>query len=417
MVCCPSRRSCACQGLLICTSRNRYVYEVMKLSIIPSWSLLSQKHCSVTGKEQMKNSRLQPCLSLLALLVFVHLFPISLHAQSEKEPARVATTPCPPFVMKESGELSGLSIYLWNRIAQQLDIESRIEVLSLKDVLDNVSQAKVDVGVSCLSINEERERTMDFSHSFYETHLAIAVKQRGYMNAIKRFLLSGQVLIALGELFGAAALIGGIFFLLEHKINRKLYSMKSRGGRLLEAFTIGLLFVTNGPIRYYEFRSSTARFLSAVLAIGSTLMIASITAVLASAFTLDQLRSEIKGPKDLSSVRVGTLGASTSAKYLQENGIAYRKFSNLKEMIAALDTGHLDAVVSDAAFLRYEIKRGKESGRFESLSVLPYEFEKQNYGIALPENSPHIEKLNQALLSVRGSLKWKQEVIKYLGER
>jgi polar amino acid transport system substrate-binding protein len=203
---------------------------------------------------------------------------------------------------------------------------------------------------------------------------------------------------------------------LESKSNQKLYSLKSRAGRLLESFTIGLLFITTGPIRYYEFRTAVARFLSAVLAIGSTFIIASITAILASAFTLDQLRSEIKAPGDLASVRVGALGASTAALYLQERGIAHREFSNLKSMIAALDGAQLDAVVSDAAFLRYEIKQGQENGQFEVLSVLPYEFEKQNYAIALPEDSPYIEKINQALLSVRRTLEWKREVKRYLGD-
>jgi polar amino acid transport system substrate-binding protein len=94
---------------------------------------------------------------------------------------------------------------------------------------------------------------------------------------------------------------------LEHKINDKLYSMKNKGGKLMEAFIAGLLFVTTGPIRYYEFKTLSGRTLAAFLAVGSTIMIASITALLASAFTLDQMHSEITGPQDLAKVRVGAM--------------------------------------------------------------------------------------------------------------
>lgn len=318
--------------------------------------------------------------------------------------------------MEEAGEFSGLSIFLWEQLSERLGVDYKIEKYSLEDLLDIVVTGKADFGVSCLSVNSDREKRMDFSHSYYETRLAIAIKQSSYMIRIYNFLFSSNLLIALGVISGIALFIGGIFSMLEQKINPKLFSMKSRLGKVLEAFTIGLLFVVSGPIRYYEFKTSTARLLSAVLAIASTLMIASLTAILASAFTLDHLRSEIRGPQNLRDTRVGVLGSSTSAAYLEDNGISYVAFHDLKEIIVSLDAGKLDAVVADATFLKYEIRQAKINGEFESLLVLPYEFNKQFYAIALPEGSPHMETLNQALLSVRGSPQWKQQIKFYLNE-
>jgi len=54
--------------------------------------------------------------------------------------------------MEEAGKFSGLSIYLWNQIAQKLNIEYRIEGLGLQKLLDSVSKADVDVGVSKLTL-------------------------------------------------------------------------------------------------------------------------------------------------------------------------------------------------------------------------------------------------------------------------
>jgi len=213
-----------------------------------------------------------------------------------------------------------------------------------------------------------------------------------------------------------AALIGGILYLLEHNINDKLYSMKNKGGKLMEAFIAGLLFVTSGPIKYYEFKTLSGRTIAAFLAVGSTVMIASITALLASTFTLDQMHSEISGPQDLAKVKVGVMEASTSFEYLQEQGINSRTFSDRQELLAALDDGRLDAVVGDDAVMKYTIKEAQAEGRYETLSVLPFVFEKQNYAFALPDESPHVEKLNQALLAVRETPEWKVEIVKYIGK-
>ena len=145
-------------------------------------------------------------------------------------------------------------------------------------------------------------------------------------------------------------------------------------------------------------------------------MIASITALLASAFTLDQMNSDIKGPQDLARVRVGVMEASTSFEYTQEKGLNSLTFSDRQELLAALDDGRLDAVVSDDAILKYMIKNAQAEGKYETLSVLPFVFEKQNYALALPDESPHIEKLNQMVLYVRDTPEWRMQIVKYIGK-
>jgi len=264
--------------------------------------------------------------------------------------------------MNDAGQYSGLSIFLLDNIAVKLGFEYRIEEYGLKEMLEAVTQGKADVRVSCLSITQKREEIIDLSHSFFETHLAIVVKQHGFLQSIMNFFYNKKLLIAVGIIVGVAALIGGILYLLEHNLNDTLYSMKNKGGKLMEAFIAGLLFVTSGPIRYYQFKTLTARILTAFLTLGSTIMVASMTALLASAFTLDQMNSKIKGPQDLAEIRVGTMEASTSFEYLQDKGISSRTFTDRKELLAALDDDRLDAVVSDNAILRYKIKEAQAKG-------------------------------------------------------
>ena len=360
--------------------------------------------------------RLIVSLTALFFLTLFLLMPLPLCAQPVERPIRVAARICPPFVMKDTGQYSGISIYLWNKIAENKGLEYSIEEYGLNEMLEAVVQGKADIAVSCLSMTQKREEIIDFSHPFFETNLAIAVKQQGFLHTLKNFFFNKRLLIVVGIIVGVAALIGGILYLLEHNFDNRLYSMKNKGGRLMEAFMVGLLFITSGPIRFYEFKTLSARTLSAFLAVGSTIMIAGITGLLASAFTLDQMRSTIKGTQDLANVRVGAMKASTSFEYLQEQGINSRTFNDRQKLLAALDDGRLDAVVGDDVVLKYKIKEAQAQGRYETLLVLPFVFEKQNYAFALPDESPHLEKLNQALLFVRDTQEWKLEIVKYLGK-
>jgi len=82
--------------------------------------------------------------------------------------------------------------------------------------------------------------------------------------------------------------------------------------------------------------------------------------------------------------------------------------------VTDLDAGKLDAIVSDAAFLQYRINKGKQQGRFTSLTVLPYELEAQNYAFILAENSPHRESINRTLLTVRKQAEWRTKLASYL---
>lgn len=337
-------------------------------------------------------------------------------AQPTGEPVSIAVSVCPPFVMEENGEFTGLSIFLLDEMALELDFEYVATAYTLKEMLEKVASGEVRAGATCLSITRDREESMDFTHSYYETHTAIAIRKRGYLDAIESLFSNTRILSGLGIIAAAAAAIGLFFYLLEHKINPRLYSLESRTGKVMEAFIVGLLFVTRGPIRFYEFKTSAARVVAAILAIGSTFLIAGITALLASAFTVEHFRSQIDNLQDLAQARVAALEASQSSQFLHNQGISHQTFSELPGMIAALDRGDLDAVVSDAAFLKYAIRAGKAEGRYESLAVLPYEYERQNYGFAVGENSRYVEEINLALLTIRKSREWKDEVARYFGD-
>lgn len=335
---------------------------------------------------------------------------------ANNEPLVVATYECPPFVIREpDGQWSGLSILLWEAVAAELIQPFEYRELPLEDLLEAAANRVVDVGVACVSITPEREEFVDFSHSIYETHMAIAVAESSIWTTIGNLLTDRETLFWMGMLVLVASLVGGVFYLLEHRINPKLYSRKTVAGKIVEGFILGLLFITRGPVNYYEFQTLAGRVLTVMLAVATTLFVASFTAILASAFTLDRLKSNITGPADLKGNRVGVKAAATSERYLDRMGIGYRTYDTVSEMLDALEAGTLDAVVADDPVLRYEIRSGKTGGRYTRLTVLPYQFERQNYALVLNEDPEFLEGVDRALLEVRDSDVWDEYVGRYLG--
>lgn len=335
------------------------------------------------------------------------------HAENANQ-ARVGVFECPPFVIKESdNSYSGLSILLWQKIANRLNYNYTVESYTLEELLRGVADGEIDVGVSCLSITQEREKFLDFSHSFYETHLAIAVKDKGPLVFIGNILTNRQVWIVILAILGAAAIVGAVYYLLEHKVNDKFYSLSSPSGKVLEALMLGLLSVTKGPFSYFLFTTTAGRVITVFLSIVTTFFLAGITAILASSLTIQSMRSDIKHPRDLVHKEVGAITASVSSELLHSHGVLHQTFGTIQDMLKALDSGEIEAILTDNAVLNYQLKQEKARGNYRDISILPYQFAKQNYGFALKEDNTTEEMLNQALLEVRKSQEWTQALDEY----
>lgn len=350
---------------------------------------------------------------ILVICIFLIIPFQSAYAEGSAK-VSVGVFECPPFVIKmDNNSYSGISIELLEYVAKEMDFEYDIESFTLKEMLEYVSGGELDIGASCTSITSNREKLLDFSHSFFETHLAIAIKKQGRL-AILINLFTNKIFLTFFLFFiVGACIVGGIYYLLEGDSNSKIFSTSSPVKRLIEAFILGLLFVTKGPFQYFHLKSLTGRVLTVFMAIATTFIIASITAFLASSFTLGMLRSDIQGLNDLYGKNIGAIRGSTSSSFLKRQGIHHNRYENKEDLLEALDNNKLEAIISDNAILKYMIKKGRENDRYTELSVLPYQFEKQNYGFALQNNSSYREQLNRALLNVRKSDEWKYVIDKY----
>jgi polar amino acid transport system substrate-binding protein len=330
------------------------------------------------------------------------------------QPLRVGTKQAPPFALRdpETGAWRGLSIDLWQRVADRLGVRYELVEDDLPGLLAGVRQGEVDVAVAALTVTSAREETMDFSHPFHTSGLAIGVGSRHGAGtwALARRVLSPNLAKVLGLLALVLLAAGALVWLAERRRNEDF------GGRPLAGLGSGFWWaaVTMTTVGYGDKapRTFAGRAIALVWMFASVITISGFTAAIASSLTLAGLALPVEGPDDLGRVSVATVERSTSQAYLAERGVDARAFPDIASALAAVADGEPVAVVYDRPILRWLARREHA----EAIELLPAVFERQDYAFALPPGSPWREPINRALLEEIADPAWQERVADYLGE-
>jgi len=327
-------------------------------------------------------------------------------------PLIIATRHVPPFAIRGAeGSWSGMAIDLWDRIAERLGVEFRYQDMGLAEMLDAVAEGRADAAVAALTITAEREGRVDFSHPYLTSGLGIAVAQRpsGGMGAVLKRLFSGRFLAVLAALLALLAGTGALIWLAERRHNAQFERDPAKGigsGLWWSAVTMTTVgYGDKAPV------TTLGRGIALVWMFAGIIMISGFTAAITTALTVGELTSPIKDIDDLYQAHVLTVRGSTSERFLGEQGIPHEALTSLPKALTRLADNGADAVVYDAPILRWMIA-DQHAG---VLRVLPQVLERQDYGIALPQQSPARERINTLLLEIIGGDDWSALVQRYLG--
>lgn len=352
-----------------------------------------------------------PAILLLATCAGVH--PNASAVAGADEPLRIGTREAPPFVIHESdGSWSGISILLWEEIARRLSLTYEYEEVDLDELIAGVEEGRFNIGVAPLTITVDRERRLDFTHTYFSTGLGIAVTARGGRSwtAIVRRTLSSEFLGAVTALGLLLLAIGMVIWLLERRKNPEQF-----GGGPLRGLGAGFWWsaVTMTTVGYGDKapKSVLGRLLAIIWMFAAIIMISGFTAAITSSLTVNQLESAVESADDLVHVRVGALDGSTSAQYLSARGIRHFSYSDISAGIQAVRKGAIDAMVHDAPVLLYEVRLQRGG----NVRVLPLTFEPQSYGFALPAGSELREPINRLLLEIVSGDAWSSTLARYVG--
>jgi polar amino acid transport system substrate-binding protein len=305
----------------------------------------------------------------------------------------------PPFVFEENGQLTGFSIELWQKIAGELGVQSKlIKNSNIADLLTSVGEGKADLGIAAISITSGREEKFDFSYPMFESGLQIMVMAKGNSRNTPNLLtlfFSPELL----QLFGIMVLI---VLIPAHIV---WFSERGRDGgmEISRSYFPGIFQACWWSASTLATQADSmpkaliGRIVAVIWMFTSVVFVAYFTATVTTSLTVQQLSGTIQGPSDLPGKIVATTRGSTSAKFLSDRNIQKLEFTNIDNAYESLLKGEANAVVFDSpVLLYYTSHEGKGK-----VQVVGEVFQKENYGIVFATNSPLRKPINNALLTLQ----------------
>lgn len=325
----------------------------------------------------------------------------------------IGTKVAPPFAMKdESGHWSGISIELWQHLADRLKWNYRfVEADTVPALLDGVKAGKFDAAISAISITAEREQTMDFTTSYFYAGTGVAVQSDRISNwmPVIRSLTSWSFVQAALTLLALAVGAGILIWLFERKANDGFSGSAVRG--LSSGVWWSTHTMTQRAAGGIVPMTLPGRIIAMIWMVTSVIAIAVFTAGITSTLTTKRLHGMVNSVADLSSIKVGVPVGTSSETGLSRLRIVHSVWPSPQDGLKALRAGKIDALVYDRPLLAWMIRQQGLS----SVDLTDLMLEPQRYAIALHANSPLRKRLNVAMLEVVESDWWRDTLFRYLG--
>lgn len=301
--------------------------------------------------------RMRRLIGVVVLLAAFVGLPVAGLALAQTREVSVAVRNLAPFVMTQDNQRTGFTIELWEEIAKRQQWSTKyVDAENVTAQLNDVAERRADVGAGAISITSERMQRFDFSQPILGAGLQIIVPKHstgaaepGIRNFLPLLFSKTMLWWLLGGL--AMALIPAhILWLSERRHEDSLVS-KSYFPGIVDSFLFAgeTLTATQEEIPRQWF----ARLITIVWGFVAIAFVAFFTATLTTTLTVDSFASKINGPSDLFGKKVATVAGTTSAKYLEDLGVAATEKPNIDECYRALEKDNYDAVVFDAPVLNY----------------------------------------------------------------
>ena len=328
----------------------------------------------------------------LATCVWVASLGLQTVYGDEGERLKVVASDLPPCVIIGDENLGGYSIDLWQEIAAELSLEDSYE-LQITDFITKmklVESGEADIAIGCISVSEQREQVLDFTHPVAEGGLrAVSLissswfptfsdESRNMLFVLLAFVVISAHIMWLAER-GSTAIHDGYFPGIFEAAWFSIVTMSTVG------------YGDIAPRGWWGRISALVLILSGVAAFG----------VIVSQFTADAItdpaENAVVDTQDLRQYQVGTKEGTVAEDFLKSNAVELRSFIDQNQAIGALRAGEIDLILFDSLYTAHLVARNPDLVETGPLMDSHY------LAITLPQDSELREPINTALLKLQQS--------------
>lgn len=320
----------------------------------------------------------------------------------------------PPFIIKNSqNQFEGLSIELWENIAQSTNIHFEYKEYSdLIGILKALEYKDIDITINPMYVNDHRVEKFEMTQPYFISSIGIAIP----------FLNRSPIAVFISNIFSIGFLqivlllifiifvFGFLLWLVERKHNKFQFRPGVKG--LFDGLWWSAVTMTTVGYGDKAPKTNAGKIIAIIWMFTAVIITSSFTAGIASTLTIGSLQTDIKNPEDLRLLNtISTIGSSNAEAYLsQENFSISTLYASPVEALRALAKKDHDALLHDHTVLQYFIKRLDLNDKVE---LLPISLKKQYQSFMLPKNHPAFVPINIGLVREIQKDNWENMQKKY----
>lgn len=330
-------------------------------------------------------------------VLFILLTAHTLSAQS----IRVGYGGSPPFLLED--RKSGVAVDIWHTLSDQSGISYEyVKSGSVPDMLKSLNKGEIDLLIGPVSITSRRYTEYSFTRPFFVTSPGIVTSPESVnLWRLAKPFLSNTFLIAICFLLLVLFLAGNAFYFAERKSNEYFQVPYPRAvGR-----AVWFAIVTFTTVGYGDVVPKTVRgrVVAGVWMIVAMLTASSLTAGIASAFTLLQLRhSSIESMEDLRGKKTAAIAHSSGELYAKRYGADIVKAESIQDALRMIRSNKAAAFVYDYPALKYSLKNSGEVRLIQTTDLA------DQYCFVMRKGDRRLQSIDMGILRLRESGKLSQ---------
>ncbi|MCD7896794.1 MAG: transporter substrate-binding domain-containing protein, partial [Planctomycetaceae bacterium] len=316
-------------------------------------------------------------------------------AVDEEAVVRVGLFDILPFVMPEgSAAGNGYAADLWREVAARLRLDCRYtRYKTIGELFTAVAEGREDVAVTALTINMERARWCRFSFPWYDSGMAIMVRDddRGIWYELRQ-----NRYIRFYVLFILVLCVLSYLIMRVRRGREPDFPEDWKDGFFLSLFNL-MVLIREGQLAK-NYTSWKGNLLTIAWTLFGVAAVTYVTSTLTAAMmAVAQDQSAITSVSDLGGHKVGALEGGLAQRYLDQLQHQVVAVKNVEEGVDLLEKGRIEAFVSDYPVLLFWSNTHRE----KNLRLTGTVFHPEKFGFAINRDKPELaERVTLELISM-----------------